>query len=71
MVPNDPKQSSGFFASIASSISNFGCVITKSINGYYDRLEVVNPEGGTEDVEEEVMRGRWKQEVVTCWQCIH
>lgn len=29
----------------------------------YEGLEVVNPEGGTEDSEEEAKRGRWKQEV--------
>ncbi|MBA0767939.1 hypothetical protein Gotri_016785, partial [Gossypium trilobum] len=28
----------------------------------YEGLEVVNPEGGTEDAEEEASRGRWKQE---------
>lgn len=26
-------------------------------------LEVVNPEGGTEDAEEEAKKGRWKEEV--------
>ncbi|MBA0857180.1 hypothetical protein Goshw_008697, partial [Gossypium schwendimanii] len=64
MAPNDPKQSGGFFASIASSISNFGSAMTKSVNGLmgYEGLEVVNPEGGTEDAEEEARRGRWKQE---------
>lgn len=29
----------------------------------YEGLEVINPEGGTEDVEVEAQRGRWKQEV--------
>lgn len=29
----------------------------------YEGLEVVNPEGGTEDAEEEAKRGRWKHEV--------
>lgn len=29
----------------------------------YEGLEVVNPEGGTEDAEAEAQRGRWKQEV--------
>lgn len=29
----------------------------------YEGLEVVNPEGGTEDAEEEAQKGRWKQEV--------
>ncbi|KAF5750936.1 oxysterol-binding protein-related protein 3A [Tripterygium wilfordii] len=63
MASNDPKQgggSGGFFSSIASTFSSF----TKSVNGLvgYEGLEVVNPEGGTEDAEEEAKRGRWKQE---------
>lgn len=29
----------------------------------YEGLEVVNPEGGTEDAEAEAQRGRWRQEV--------
>lgn len=29
----------------------------------YEGLEVINPEGGTEDAEEEAKKGRWKQEV--------
>lgn len=29
----------------------------------YENLEVVNPEGGKDDAEEEAYRGRWKQEV--------
>lgn len=32
----------------------------------YEGLEVVNPEGGTEDAEEEASKGRWKQEVHCC-----
>ncbi|XVF08106.1 hypothetical protein REPUB_Repub06bG0197300 [Reevesia pubescens] len=64
MTPNDPKQTGGFFASIANSLSNIGTAMTKSVNGIlgYEGLEVVNPEGGTEDAEEEARRGRWKQE---------
>ncbi|BAT84467.1 hypothetical protein LR48_Vigan03g140100 [Vigna angularis] len=69
MAPNDPKQAAasgggGFFASIASSLSNFGSAMSKSVNGMmaYEGLEVINPEGGTEDVEEEAKKGRWKQE---------
>lgn len=30
----------------------------------YEGVEVINPEGGKEDAEEEAQRGRWKQEVV-------
>lgn len=43
MAPKDPKQvadaassggGGGFFASIASSLSNFGSAMSKSVNGY-------------------------------------
>lgn len=44
MAPKDPKQTAatssggsgggGFFASIASSLSNFGSVMSKSVDGY-------------------------------------
>lgn len=38
----------------------------------YEGLEVVNPEGGTEDAEAEAKRGRWKQEVTQflCMLCL-
>ncbi|EOA20623.1 hypothetical protein CARUB_v10000934mg [Capsella rubella] len=64
MASNDPKNGGGFFASIASTITNFGSVMSKSVNGLmgYEGLEVINPEGSTEDAEEEAGRGRWKQE---------
>ncbi|WJX76376.1 Oxysterol-binding protein-related protein 3B [Trifolium repens] len=72
MAPMDPNQTTsssstgggGFFASIASSLSNFGSSMTKSVNGTpsIDGLEVVNPEGGTEDAAEEAKKGRWKDE---------
>lgn len=64
MGSKDPKQTGGFFASIASSLSNFGSAMTKSVNGLagHEGLEVINPEGGTEDGEEEASKGRWKQE---------
>lgn len=29
----------------------------------YEGVEVINPEGGKDDAEEEAQRGRWKQEV--------
>lgn len=29
----------------------------------YEGLEVINPEGGTEDAEEEAKKGRWRDEV--------
>ncbi|KAL5754023.1 hypothetical protein ACOSP7_022243 [Xanthoceras sorbifolium] len=55
----------GFFASVDSGLSNFGSAMTKSVNGLlgYEGLEVMNPEGRTEDSEEEAKRERWKQEV--------
>lgn len=54
----------GFFSSLASSISNFGSAMQKSVNGLvgYEGLEVINPDGGTEDSEVEAQKGRWKQE---------
>ncbi|XP_050211403.1 oxysterol-binding protein-related protein 3B-like [Mercurialis annua] len=66
MAPNDPKQTSsssgggGFFSSFVSSLS----AMTRSVNGLlgYEGLEVVNPEGGNEDAEEEAKKGRWRQE---------
>ncbi|KAF5192569.1 Oxysterol-binding family protein [Thalictrum thalictroides] len=64
MSSNDEKKSGGFFASIASSLSNFGSSMQKSVTGLigYEGLEVINPEGGTEDAEAEAHQGRWKQE---------
>ena len=44
------------FPSLANSIYVY------SLLGY-EGLEVINPEGGQEDAEEEARRGRWKQEV--------
>ena len=32
----------------------------------YEGLEVINPDGGTDDAEEEALKGRWKQEVKNC-----
>ncbi|KAK6152456.1 hypothetical protein DH2020_015091 [Rehmannia glutinosa] len=60
----DQKQGTGFFASIASTISGFGSAMSKSVNGLlgYEGLEVINPEGGTDDAEVEAQKGRWKQE---------
>nr|GMC91849.1 oxysterol-binding protein-related protein 3A-like [Ipomoea batatas] len=55
-----PSAGGGFFASIASTFSS----LTKSVNGFlgYEGLEVVNPDGGTEDAATEAQKGRWKQE---------
>ncbi|XP_019161666.1 PREDICTED: oxysterol-binding protein-related protein 3A-like [Ipomoea nil] len=59
-----PSAGGGFFSSIASTISSFGSAMTKSVNGFlgYEGLEVVNPDGGTEDAATEAQKGRWKQE---------
>ncbi|KAI3800869.1 hypothetical protein L1987_28968 [Smallanthus sonchifolius] len=50
----------GFFSSLASSLSNFKSQVNFLLG--YEGLEVINPEGGTEDAEVEAQRGRWKQE---------
>ncbi|KAM2467955.1 hypothetical protein FF1_009680 [Malus domestica] len=62
--PEDPKQSGGFFASMASTLTNLGSAMTKSVNGImgYEGLEVINPDGSHEDLEDEARKGRWKQE---------
>ncbi|CAB4284527.1 unnamed protein product [Prunus armeniaca] len=64
MAPKDPKQSGGFFASMASTLTNLGSAMTKSVNGIvgYEGLEVINPDGSSEDLEDEARKGRWKQE---------
>ncbi|XP_027347176.1 oxysterol-binding protein-related protein 3C-like [Abrus precatorius] len=58
-----PKQdeNKGFFATVSSMFSN---AMQRSVNGLlgYEGVEVINPEGGQDDVEEEARRGRWKQE---------
>ncbi|XP_068654871.1 oxysterol-binding protein-related protein 3A-like [Aristolochia californica] len=63
MAEKDKKQG-GFFTLLSSSLTNFGSAMHKSVNGLlgYEGLEVINPEGSTEDAEEEAQRGRWKQE---------
>ncbi|GAB4833817.1 Oxysterol-binding protein- protein 3B [Ancistrocladus abbreviatus] len=76
-MDKDTKQQNGgggFFASIASTLTNFGTAMHKSVNGLlvYEGLEVINPEGGTEDAEEEAQRGRWKQEDRdSYWKMMH
>lgn len=36
----------------------------------YEGLQVINPDGGTEDAEVEAQKGRWRQEVLS-WISIH
>ncbi|XP_072996423.1 oxysterol-binding protein-related protein 3A-like [Typha latifolia] len=60
----DTASSSGYFSAITSSVWSWGTAVQKSVNGLlgYEGLEVINPEGGTDDAEDEAQRGRWKQE---------
>ncbi|KAH6798156.1 Oxysterol-binding family protein [Perilla frutescens var. hirtella] len=65
MAPTkDQKQGSGFFSSFASTISSLGSAMSRSVTGLlgYEGLEVINPEGGTDDAEVEAHKGRWRQE---------
>ncbi|XP_078428492.1 OSBP(oxysterol binding protein)-related protein 3C [Wolffia australiana] len=64
----------GFFSAITSSMLNWGSAVQKSVNGIlgYEGLEVINPEGSTEDAEEEAQRGRWKKEDRdSYWRMMH
>lgn len=58
------SENKGFFAAMSSGLSMFSNAMHRSVNGMlgYENLEVINPEGGKEDAEEEARRGRWKQE---------
>ncbi|PPD77014.1 hypothetical protein GOBAR_DD26073 [Gossypium barbadense] len=51
---------------MTSGLSLFGNAMHRSVNGLlgYEGVEVINPEGGKEDAEEEAHRGRWKQELM-------
>jgi hypothetical protein len=55
----------GFLSALTSGFSNFGFAVHSKVNSLlgYEGLEVVNPEGGQDDVEEEAIKGRFKQEV--------
>ncbi|KAL0316335.1 UNVERIFIED_CONTAM: Oxysterol-binding protein-related protein 3A [Sesamum radiatum] len=67
MAPiSDQKQGAGFFTSFASTLSSFGNAMSKSVNGLlgYEGLEIINPDGGTEDTEVEAQKGRWKPELM-------
>nr|CAB3496356.1 unnamed protein product [Digitaria exilis] len=64
----------GFFKSFAAGMRSWGTAVHKSVNGLlgYEGLEVINPEGGTDDAEEEALRGRWKQEDRdSYWKMMH
>ncbi|CAG7910499.1 unnamed protein product [Brassica rapa] len=58
------NENKGFFAAMTSGFSMFGSAMSRSVNGLlaYEGVEVINPDGGKEDAEEEAQRGRWKDE---------
>ncbi|KAL6204562.1 hypothetical protein ACLB2K_021829 [Fragaria x ananassa] len=60
----DEKTKGGFFAAMTSGLSVFGNAMHRSVGGMlgHEGVEVINPDGGKEDAEEEAHRGRWKQE---------
>ncbi|KAK4408804.1 Oxysterol-binding protein-related protein 3C [Sesamum angolense] len=62
--PDTNQKKGGFFAAMTSGLSMFSNAMHRSVNGLlgYEGVEVINPEGGKEDAEEEAQRGRWKQE---------
>ncbi|EPS62630.1 hypothetical protein M569_12159, partial [Genlisea aurea] len=63
-TPEKNKGKGGFFSAMTSGFSIFGNAMHRSVNGLlgYEGVEVINPEGGKEDVEEEAQKGRWKKE---------
>jgi hypothetical protein len=63
-LPASSGAGGGFFQSITKGMRSLGLAVTNSVNGMvgYEGLEVINPDGGTEDAEAEAMKGRWKQE---------
>ncbi|KAG0566669.1 hypothetical protein M758_7G064300 [Ceratodon purpureus] len=69
-----PAKKGGWMSSLTSSFANFGTAAYSKVNSVLGRegLEVVNPEGGQEDVEEEANRGRFKQEDrESYWKMMH
>ncbi|KOM26199.1 hypothetical protein LR48_Vigan238s003200 [Vigna angularis] len=59
--PSKKNETKGFFSAMSSIFTN---AMHRSVNGLlgYEGVEVINPDGGKEDAEEEAERGRWKQE---------
>ncbi|GFS37858.1 OSBP(oxysterol binding protein)-related protein 3C [Actinidia rufa] len=64
---------------MTSGFSMFGTAMQRSVNGLlgYEGMEVINPDGGKDDAEEEANKGRWKQEtgpmnvrIPTCGWCM-
>uniref|UniRef100_A0A7I4BDT2 Oxysterol-binding protein n=1 Tax=Physcomitrium patens TaxID=3218 RepID=A0A7I4BDT2_PHYPA len=69
-----PAKKGGFLSSLTSTFANFGSGAYTKVNSLlgHEGLEVVNPEGGQEDVEEEAIRGRFKQEDrESYWKMMH
>lgn len=62
--PEKNQSKGGFFAAMTSGLSMFGSAMHRSVNGLlgYEGVEVINPEGGKEDAEEEAQRGRFRQD---------
>uniref|UniRef100_A0A7N0TCW3 Oxysterol-binding protein n=2 Tax=Kalanchoe fedtschenkoi TaxID=63787 RepID=A0A7N0TCW3_KALFE len=68
------NQNKGFFEAMSSGISMLGSAMHRSVNGMlgYEGVEVINPDGGKEDTEEEAHKGRWKQEDRdSYWKMMH
>lgn len=63
-TPQKENESKGFFSAMSSRFSVFSNAMTRSVNGLlgYEGVEVINPDGGKDDVDDEVQRGRWKPE---------
>ncbi|XP_023523023.1 oxysterol-binding protein-related protein 3C-like [Cucurbita pepo subsp. pepo] len=73
-TPEKNESKGGFFAAMTSGISKLSNAMHRSVNGFlgYEGVEVINPEGGKEDAEEEAQRGRWKQEDrENYWKVMH
>jgi hypothetical protein len=66
------NENKGFFAAMTSGFSMFGTAVSRSVNGVQgnEGVEVINPEGGKEDAEEEAQKGRWKDEVTNRRWCL-
>eukprot|EP01018_Ginkgo_biloba_P018978 Gb_14611 [translate_table: standard] len=64
MTSNGNAQGGGFFAALTSGLSAVGNAMQKSVNNLigYEGLEVINPEGGQDDAQEEAHQGRWQKE---------
>ncbi|CAI8616580.1 unnamed protein product [Vicia faba] len=63
-TPQKENESKGFFSAMSSRFSLFSNAMHRSVNGLlgYEGVEVINPEGGKDDVDDEAQRGRWKPE---------